>query len=58
MERINPNRVQFFEGKSKICCFAKCILGGTPLGIVYSLLILNFPMALLIILGVIKFDFE
>ena len=53
-EKVDLNRVQLYTGKSRACCFSSCVVGGTPLGIVISFVILNLPLALLIAFDVIK----
>jgi hypothetical protein len=51
-------RVKLYTGKSKICCGAKLVFGGTPFGLVLSTIIFNLPLALLIVFNVINFDFR
>jgi hypothetical protein len=41
-----------------ICCAAKCVWGGTPVGILVTVIVLNLPLALLACFNVIKFDFN
>lgn len=53
-QKLMPNRVLFYTGRSRILCCGKCICGGTPIGIFVSLIILNLPLGLLICFNVIK----
>lgn len=48
-------RVLFYGGRGRVCCCAKCVSGGTPTGIVISILLLNLPIALLLTFDVTKF---
>lgn len=52
--KFMQNRVLFYTGRAKILFCSKCICGGTPIGILLSLFILNFPFAMLICFNVIK----